>query len=113
MGSISSHVLDTERGCPAPKVPVTLSVKEGNTWRILAQQSTNDDGRISSFVALKEALAPGIYELNFFLDKYFALQNRRSFYPEAVIRFTIENPHEHFHVPLLLSAFGFSSYRGS
>ena len=70
---------------------------------------SDEDGRIEAFKELALPLRQGIYQLHFELDKYFVLQNRQSFYPEAQIIFKVDNPTEHFHVPLLLCGFGFSS----
>ena len=113
MRAITTHVLDTDRGRPAPQIPVTLFIKEIEGWRSLAKAETNEDGRIEAFKELALPLRQGIYQLHFELDKYFVLQNRQSFYPEAQIIFKVDNPTEHFHVPLLLCGFGFSTYRGS
>ncbi len=113
MSKITTHVLDTDLGRPAAQVPVALAKKEGDSWRLLAKNQTNSDGRISSFTDMAEPLENGIYRLTFELKGYFSAQNRRSFYPEAQITFFVENPAEHFHVPLLLSGFGYSTYRGT
>ena len=113
MGKITTHVLDTARGRPAAEVPVALAWKEGDSWRLLAEAKTDADGRIGTFADLKVPLQAGIYRLQFQLQGYFKAQNTRSFYPEAQIIFNVENPAEHFHVPLLLSGFGYSTYRGS
>ncbi|MFW7381945.1 MAG: hydroxyisourate hydrolase [Oligoflexus sp.] len=113
MSKITTHVLDTSLGRPASQVPVTLCLQENDSWRTLAKAQTNDDGRISAFSGMTEPLRAGIYRLSFALQEYFAAQNRPTFYPQAEITFFVENPAEHFHVPLLLSGFGYSTYRGS
>lgn len=113
MSKITTHVLDTDQGRPAAGVPVTLAISENNSWRLIATAPTNSEGRISTFSEMSEPLRKGIYRLTFELQEYFAAQNRRTFYPEAQISFYVENPAEHFHVPLLLSGFGYSTYRGS
>jgi len=113
MSKITTHVLDTDLGRPATHVPVALSIQENGSWRSLATAYTNVDGRISSFAGISEPLLQGVYRLSFELKEYFTKQNRRTFYPEVHISFYVENPTEHFHVPLLLSGFGYTTYRGS
>lgn len=98
MATLSTHVLDTAGGRPASGVPVTLLDADGT---VLADWVTDDDGRIG---ALGGDLAPGTYRLRFAVDG--------PFYPEVVVTFRIDAD-EHYHVPLLLSPFGYSTYRGS
>jgi len=98
MATLSTHVLDTAAGRPATGVPVTLLDAEGAT---LADAVTDDDGRVGS---LGGELTPGTYRLRFAVDG--------PFYPEVVVSFRVEAD-EHHHVPLLLSPYGYSTYRGS
>ncbi|WP_432476823.1 hydroxyisourate hydrolase [Nocardioides sp. GXQ0305] len=98
MATLSTHVLDTAAGRPAQGVPVTLSDADGAT---LAEAVTDADGRVGS---LGGELATGSYRLRFVVDG--------AFYPEVVVAFTI-SADEHHHVPLLLSPYGYSTYRGS
>ncbi|GAA1900266.1 hydroxyisourate hydrolase [Lapillicoccus jejuensis] len=110
MSSLSTHVLDTSTGRPAVGVSVRLSAWDG---AILAQDHTDDDGRVRALAP--EGLEPGSYRLRFDTGAWFAAQGVRGFYPEAVVSFTVAEGQEdeHFHVPLLLSPFGWSTYRGS
>jgi len=111
---ITTHVLDTSQGRPAAGVPAVLEVREASeAWRELARGATDDDGRISDLLAADHALAPGIYRLTFDVAAYFRAQGKETFYPEIPITFEIRAPAEHYHVPLLLSPYGYSTYRGS
>lgn len=105
--SLSTHVLDATTGRPAVGVGVTLTDAAGAT---LARGATNDDGRIP---ALGDQLAAGVYRLRFDTAAYFASQGVTGFYPEIVIAFEIVDPASHHHVPVLLSPFAYSTYRGS
>jgi 5-hydroxyisourate hydrolase len=107
--SLSTHVLDTARGRPAAGVPVRLDRHDGATWRPLAEDSTDDDGRLGDLPAPE----PGTYRLRFGTGPYFAALGVETFYPEVSVVFTVADAGEHHHVPLLLSPYGYSTYRGS
>jgi len=113
MSAITTHVLDTGRGRPAAGVPVTLEVEAAGGWTLLGKRKTNKDGRISDLVPDETAIQTGVYRLIFDTGRYFANNNVDAFYPQVTIIFKIENPDQHYHVPLLLSPFGYSTYRGS
>ena len=106
MNSISTHVLDTSRGEPATGVRVTLEVQAGLDWTLAGEAVTNAEGRVASFSTVP--LESGIYRLKFDTGAYQA-----GFYPEVTVTFRVESPPQHYHVPLLLSPFGYSTYRGS
>jgi 5-hydroxyisourate hydrolase len=108
VSTLSTHVLDTALGCPAAGVPVALSDAEG---RSLGTGTTDEDGRVGSLVP--DALEPGSYTLRFDTAAYFAASGRTAFYPEVAVTFTVAGGGEHYHVPVLLSPFGYSTYRGS
>jgi 5-hydroxyisourate hydrolase len=108
MSSISTHVLDTARGLPAAGVAVTL--ERGPDWAEVGSGRTGDDGRIAE---LGSPGAPGRYRLRFDTAAYFEAAGTHAFFPEVTVQFTVELPEEHHHVPLLLSPFGYSTYRGS
>ena len=111
MNGITTHVLDTSRGQPASGVPVVLSVlAESGEWREIARGSTDMEGRTT--MASTHA-ARGIYRLDFDTAAYFRAWNLEGFYPEVRITFEIRDPAQHYHVPLLLSPYGYSTYRGS
>ena len=107
--SLSTHVLDTARGVPAAGIEVALIGVAGA--REIARGTTNEDGRITS--PFGGTLTPGVYELRFFVRHYFERHQASTFYDWIPIRFTIHDASQHHHVPLLLSPFGYSTYRGS
>lgn len=114
MSSISTHILDTSRGRPAAGVPVALEVlNAGEGWSRLSEGETDADGRVTQFGVSDSQLIPGTYRLVFDVAKYYESLQQRSFYPEVVVTFLIEAAAEHYHVPLLISPFGYSTYRGS
>jgi 5-hydroxyisourate hydrolase len=112
MKSISTHVLDITRGRPAQGIPVTLDRKEGETFARVALAKTDADGRVKDLVA-EGKLTAGTYRITFDTGAYFAAQGIEGFYPEATVVFVIRDAEAHYHVPLLLSPFGYSTYRGS
>lgn len=105
---ISTHILDTARGRPAEGVAVVLFGPEGKE---LARGTTNADGRVKPL--LESIPAAGNYRLVFEVAPYFEKLGTQSFYPHVTIDFKVAAPGEHYHVPLLLNPFGFSTYRGS
>jgi 5-hydroxyisourate hydrolase len=107
MATLSTHVLDTSRGLPAAGVRITLQSAAGDD---LAEAVTDADGRAAEIRA--GGLAPGEYRLRFDSGSYFAGLGTEGFYPEVVVTFVVEGD-GHFHVPLLLSPYGYSTYRGS
>lgn len=108
MSTLSTHVLDSARGRPAADVGVRLESSDGAE---LATERTDADGRIGDLVP--DGLPAGSYRLVFDTAGYFAATGQRGFYPEVAIAFTIADPAEHYHVPLLLAPFAYSTYRGS
>jgi 5-hydroxyisourate hydrolase len=112
--SISTHVLDTARGRPAAGVPVLLEAVWGEGgWSEVARGATNADGRVPDLVPREAALAAGVYRLTFDTGAYFRAGGEAGFYPYVVVVFEVRDPSQHYHVPLLLSPFGYSTYRGS
>jgi 5-hydroxyisourate hydrolase len=112
MSPLTTHVLDVSTGRPARGVAVILERREGDGFRELARSATNADGRVVDLLA-PGALHAGIHRLRFATGAYFEHDGRRCFYPEVAIVFEVIEPAEHHHVPLLLSPFGYSTYRGS
>ncbi|MFY0664485.1 MAG: hydroxyisourate hydrolase [Natronospirillum sp.] len=109
---ITTHVLDTVTGRPAADLAVTLATQEGDSWTTIATGRTNSDGRITDWLNGQSRQA-GTYRVTFATGDWFKAHQRPSFYPEVSIVFTLEQPEEHYHIPLLLSDFGYSTYRGS
>ena len=112
MSGISTHVLDLSTGKPAAGVAVRLQRAEGDSVATVTEQSTNDDGRIAALLG-GEALRAATYRLTFAIGPYFAARGLPVFYPEAQVTFVVSDAARHHHIPLLLSPFGYSTYRGS
>ena len=113
MSAITTHVLDTSRGRPAAGVPVSLEVEAAGGWKLIGKGKTDADGRISNLVPDETPPETGTYRLIFDTAKYFENQQAEGFYPRVTIIFQIKDAGQHYHVPLLLSPFGYSTYRGS
>ncbi len=112
MTHITTHVLDTARGRPAAGLAVALAMQTGEGWTDIAAAPTDVDGRVANLLPAGVARAAGVYRLRFEIADYFGRQGTPSFYPYADVVFTIE-AEGRYHVPLLLSPFGYSTYRGS
>ena len=114
MSGITTHVLDLATGSPARGVAVKLEVQMAERgWVTLSDRVTDDDGRVRDLLAAGAKLDAGRYRLTFATGAYFAGQSRDCFHPEAAITFDVRDGAQHYHVPLLLSPFGYSTYRGS
>jgi len=111
MSNISTHILDTAKGCPAAGVPVTLERQEGDGWRRLREAVTDDDGRVKAL--LTEPMLAGLHRISFAVRDYHDRVGVQSFFPHVTIDFDVTDAGAHYHVPLLLSPFGYSTYRGS
>ena len=115
-GFLTTHVLDTARGCPAEGVRIALYRVSGNSHRRITETVTNADGRTDSPILPQEAFKTGTYELVFFAGDYLKATGQAGaealFLDEVPIRFGLAEE-SHYHVPLLLSAYGYSTYRGS
>lgn len=111
---ITTHVLDTSIGRPAAGVAVRLEHQLADgTWYIVGSGVTDDDGRQRGLVPASSPALAGAFRLTFETAAYFQSRNTASFYPRVVIEFTIRDAGAHYHVPLLLSPFGYTTYRGS
>ena len=109
---ITTHVLDTARGLPAHGVPIVLEPATDEGGELVGRDATDADGRARDLVAEGTALTHGRYRLTFDTGAYFRGRGEAAFYPEVAIVFIVASD-EHHHVPLLLSPFGYSTYRGS
>ena len=109
--SISTHVLDVARGAPAAGVAVTLSRRQpGGAWSVVGRAVTDADGRVKELSSVP--LEGGEYRLDFAAGDYFEASGTRSFYPEISVVFEPAEGDTHLHVPLLLSPFGYTTYKG-
>ena len=114
MTAITTHILDTSRGRPASGVAVRLEMESAQgDWQPIGAGMTDSDGRAKDLLPGGFALQTGIYRLVFDTQPYFAAQNVEGFYREVVVVFTVRDSEQHYHVPVLLSPFGYSTYRGS
>ena len=108
MSHLTTHVLDASRGLPAAGITVRLTDAEG---AFVAEESTDADGRIAAFGP--DRLPTGVYQLTFGTGEYFAGHGVPTFYPSVTITVAVDAGAAHYHVPLLLSPFAYSTYRGS
>jgi 5-hydroxyisourate hydrolase len=112
MSGITTHVLDTSLGRPASGIAVTLAVRDGSAMRQLGSASTDADGRVREF-SPSAPLTAGSYQLVFETGAYFGSAGRSAFYERVTLDFVVADPAQHYHIPLLLSPFGYTTYRGS
>lgn len=108
---VTTHVLDTGTGRPAVGVAARLDHQTVEGWQETATGTTDDDGRIRNLGP--EALEPGTYRIEFETGKYFAESGTETFFPAVALIFELTDPAQHYHVPLLISPFAYSTYRGS
>ncbi len=114
MSPITTHVLDTSQGCPGANMLVRLEQqKTDGSWQEIASGTTDKEGRIMNLLPQEEVLDAGVYQMIFVTAPYFEKQGISFFFPEIEIRFLLSYPEQHYHIPLLLSPFGYSTYRGS
>ena len=113
MSKITTHILDVPKGKPAEGVSVKLfSLNEKSEWKEIANGITNSDGRVTDLLPIDIIPEKGIYKIKFMTGEYFKKNNTAGFYPFVEIVFEIDSS-EHYHIPLLLSPFGYTTYRGS
>ena len=113
MGSISTHVLDTALGLPASGVSVMLEIAGTGSSQLIARATTDGNGRVAALLPAGQQLRSGVYRLTFDTGAWFRAKNTEAFFPEVTILFEVRDTSQHYHVPLLLSPFGYSTYRGS
>lgn len=112
MSGITTHILDISRGKPASGVLVTLEKRSSDgSWVPVGHGETDSDGRLKSLTT--DSIESGTYRLTFDTATYFRERHVETFFPEAIIVFSVHDSEQHYHVPLLLSPFGYSTYRGS
>jgi 5-hydroxyisourate hydrolase len=106
---ISTHILDTSKGVPAAGVRVTLEKQEGSGWKRLSEGTTNSDGRF----VFPNSDGTGIFRIHFEIESYLSRDGATAFFLDLPVAFRIEDASRKYHIPLLLSPYGLSSYRGS
>ncbi|QMM51019.1 hydroxyisourate hydrolase [Enterobacter sp. RHB15-C17] len=113
VGTLSVHILNQQTGTPPPDVTVTLEKQQQGKWTTLASGKTDHDGRIKSLYPQDQDMHPGVYKVTFKTGEYFQNQKLSSFFPEIPVLFTVTTTNEKLHIPLLLSQYGYSTYKGS
>ncbi len=111
---LSSHILDVTQGQPARNVKISLSNQQKNgNWKAIDSKYTDENGRITDFLKVTQGVNHhGVYKLTYFVEPYFKKLNQKSFYPFIEVVFEIKDDN-HYHVPITLSPFGYSTYRGN
>jgi 5-hydroxyisourate hydrolase len=110
---LSVHVLNLQDGLPSPGVEVVLEKQEGEGWTVLNTGVTNEQGRIPALFPDRRNWAAGTYKVTFKTGKWFADHKTETFFPEIPVVFRADGKLAHYHIPLLLSPYGFSTYRGN
>ncbi|MNF38473.1 5-hydroxyisourate hydrolase precursor [compost metagenome] len=110
---LSVHVLNLEDGLPSPDVTVTLEKQDGTQWTALNSAVTNQQGRITALFPEGQALDKGTYRVTFKTGEWFAEHKASTFFPEVPVIFSADGSVPHYHIPLLLSPYGYSTYRGN
>ncbi len=114
MSAITTHILDTSLGRPAEGVSIVLEIQKGDdNWEEIGCGVTDNDGRLRTLISSAASLQTGVYRISFDVADYFSQQQRESFYTVISIVFVVRDNSEHYHIPLLLNPFGYSTYRGS
>jgi len=114
MSAITTHILDTSTGRPASGVDVVLEQQRGvESWTAVGRGATDAEGRLRTLLPPGEPLEPGSYRLVFHTRAHFQRSGTNAFYPRVIVVFDVVAGESHYHVPLLLSPFGYSTYRGS
>jgi len=112
MSQITTHVLDTTIGKPGEGIRIELQEQKNNEWKKIAEGVTNADGRIADLLDKDKVLPPATYRMVFHTGTYFSNKNQKAFYPIVIIHFQTTDE-SHYHIPLLLNPFGYTTYRGS
>ncbi|MCL7930387.1 hydroxyisourate hydrolase [Halomonas llamarensis] len=110
---LSVHVLNIQNGQPSPGVEVELERRTDTGWKYLSTETTDNAGRISALYPEDESFEPGVYRVTFETGEWFEARDTATFFPEIPVLFQVENTMQHYHVPMLLSPYGYSTYRGN
>ena len=112
-GTLSVNILNQQTGLPSPGVQIELDKQQGESWQHIATGKTDADGRIKSLYPQAENMEPGVYKVTFKTGDYFKSQNMNTFFPVVPVIFNVTKQNQKLHIPLLLSQYGYSTYRGS
>lgn len=110
---LSVHILDLQSGQPTSGVAVTLEQREGDHWRPLGHAVTDAQGRVRAMYPAGRPLAAGIYRIVFQVGEHYARVRQPTFFDRIPVEFKVRDPDQHYHIPLLLSPYGYSTYRGN
>ena len=110
---LSVHVLNLQTGLPSQNVSVVLEENKNGQWIKLNEKITNENGRISALYPDDKKLEQGVYRVTFKTGEWFKKHNQSSFFPEVPVIFNVDGAVKHYHIPLLLSQYGYSTYRGN
>lgn len=112
-GTLSVHILNQQTGLPSQGVQVELDKQQGSSWQHIASGKTDADGRIKTLYPRADNMEPGIYKVTFKTGEYFKINNMSTFFPVIPVIFNVTKQNQKLHIPLLLSQYGYSTYRGS
>ena len=112
-GTLSVHILNQQTGLPSQGVQVELDKQQGSSWQHIASGKTDADGRIKTLYPRADNMEPGIYKVTFKTGEYFKINNMSTFFPVILVIFNVTKQNQKLHIPLLLSQYGYSTYRGS
>ncbi|MDU0922270.1 hydroxyisourate hydrolase [Raoultella ornithinolytica] len=112
-GTLSVHILNQQTGLPSQGVQVELDKQQGSSWQHIASGKTDADGRIKTLYPRADNMDPGIYKVTFKTGEYFKINNMSTFFPVIPVIFNVTKQNQKLHIPLLLSQYGYSTYRGS
>lgn len=112
-GTLSVHILNQQTGLPSAGVTVNLDKQNGASWQHIASAQTDGDGRVKSLYPLQSDMEPGVYKVTFETGAYFSGLKQETFFPSVPVTFNVTQKNQKLHVPLLLSQYGYSTYRGS
>lgn len=110
---LSVHVLNLQDGLPSPDIEVSVEKMVGDKWQLLNSSKTDSNGRITALYPSGKEMTSGTYKVTFQTGKWFKQNNQKTFFPEVPVIFTADEKVDHLHIPLLLSPFGYSTYRGN
>ena len=113
MSPITTYILDTTTGLPGVGIPAALERKSHSAgWQVISEGITDINGRINDLMSVREVFLPGHYRFIFETGPYFLLRNIECFFPQIIVSFVVKETEQHYHVSVLLSPFGYSTFRG-